>query len=140
MEFVFQLWNWASPVKVVSYRGFVSSDFKDFLTCFLLADSEIILSAAVHYELNSGFALATTRVATTGTLFWRCFYHSQVLVQSVEKQLCPIPEKGQAREDESGRSFQTSLSNNVPCSLTCKMQGQKFGLLSSGLILHQFPV
>lgn len=57
-------------------------------------------------------------------------------MQSVEKQLCPIPEK--AKEDGSGRSFHTSLSNNVPCSMALKMQGQKFGLLS--FKFHSAPV
>ena len=135
---MFCLWKWASHVKVVSHSGVMSCNFKDFARCFLLSDSEIIVSTTVHYKLNSGFALAATRVVTAGMLFWRCFYHSQVPVQSMEKQLCPIPEKGQAREDESGRSFQTLLSNSVRCSLALKMQGQKLGLLSSRP--HSAPV
>lgn len=138
VEFVFCLWNWVSHVKVVSLRGFVSCNFKDFVTSLLLSDSEIIVSTAVCYKLNSGFALQPRQCWLLACCFWDSFYHSQVLVRSVEKQLCPIPEKGQAREDESGRSFQTLLSNNVPCSLALQMQGQKFGLLSSRP--HSAPV
>ena len=114
MEFVFCLCNRASRVKVVSHRGFVSWNFKGFTTCFLVSDSEIVVSITACCKLGSEFALAATRVVTAGLLFWRCIYHSQVLVQSMEKQLCSIPEKGQTREDESGRSFQTLLSQ---CSL-----------------------
>lgn len=131
MEFAFCRWNWASHVKVVSHRGFVSCNFKDFATYFLLSDSEIIVSTIVHYRLNWGFALQALEWWLMACCFWRCFYHSQVLDQSVEKQLCSIPEKGQARENGSGRRFQTLLSNNVPCPLALNMQGWKFGLLSS---------
>lgn len=105
MEFVFQLWNWASHVKAVSACGVVRFNFKDFATCFLLSDSEIIVSDTVHYKLNSGFALAAARVVTAGMLFWRCFYHSQVLVQSVKKQLCPILEKERMSQEECFRLY-----------------------------------
>lgn len=138
-EFVLWLWNWASRVKAVSHREVWAVTLRALphTVSPVRFRNHCEYYCPLHTEI--WFCFTVSGVLAAGMLFWRCFHHSQVLVQSVEEPLCPIPEKGQAREDGVRKKLPDFYSQAIFLALWFIIYGcRTFRFWVPWLVLHWF--